>query len=272
MLNQPITTKTYKKLILKIDAQHLSYVIIDLLTQKTTHLYSTKFAVFASTIKVLEEEIRKNLKKILDLAIPFDEVLVLHNNSYNSLVPAAFFNETKLNIYIQYNTKVFESDHFAFDYIERYNLYNVYVPFININNVLLDIWPEFNFKNANSVLIQKILDLSKNKEEILAFIHFQNTHFEIVVVNNQQLILFNSFEHKTVEDFIYYLLFAFEQLKLNPENINTYFLGNIQQTHPAFLMAYKYIRHVSIYDTSTFAIANGASIHENLEHFILLHA
>lgn len=272
MLNQSITTKTYKKLILKIDAQHLSYAIIDLLTQKVTDVYSVKFLVFCGTLNVLEQQIKNSLAQVLELTITFDEVLILHNNNYNCFVPKAFFNNQKLNIYLQYNTKVFESDTYAYDYLERYALYNVYVPLVNINNVLLDIWPEFNYKNANSVLIQKVLDLSKNKEYNQAFIHYQNTHFELVVVNNQKLILYNSFEHKTTEDFIYYLLFAFEQLKLNPENIVTYFIGNIQNTHPAYLMAYKYIRYVSIYNTKPFVAINGASTHENLEHFILLHA
>ena len=272
MLNQPITTKTYKKLIIKIDALHLSYVVTDLLTQKAIYIKTIKFEIFCATIKVLDEQVKNSLKELLSLDIVFDEVLVLHNNNYNCFIPAALFCEEKLSIYLQYNTKTFDSDTYAFDYLQRYNIYNVYVPFTTINNVLLDIWPEFNYKNANSVLVQKILDLSKNKEHNLAFIHYQNNHFELVVVNNQKLILYNSFEHKTVEDFIYYLLFAFEQLKLNPENIVTYFIGNIQNTHPAYLMAYKYIRYVSIYNTSVFATNNGASIHENLEHFILLHA
>lgn len=272
MLNQTITTKTYKKLILKIDAQHLSYVIIDLLTQQAITIHTDKFPVFCGTLKILETQIKKSLDQLIEQALNFDEILVLHNNNYNCFVPAAFFNDQNLNLYLQYNTKVFESDHFAYDYLERYHIYNVYVPLININNVLLDIWPEFNYKNANSVLVQKILDLSKNKEQNIAFIHYQNTHFELVVVNNQKLILYNSFEHKTTEDFIYYLLFTFEQLKLNPENIVTYFLGNIQNTHPAYIMAYKYIRYVSIYNTNAFAAINNASIHENLEHFILLHA
>ena len=272
MLNQPITTKTYKKLILKIDAQHLSYVIIDLLTQQTVQIYSAKFTVFSSSLKILEEQIKLHLSELLNSSFVFDDILVLHNNNYNNFIPVAFFNPKKLNVFLNFNTKVFESDSFSYDNLERYNMFNVYVPLVNINKVLLDIWPEFNYKNANSVLVQKILDLSKNKEQNLAFIHYQNTHFELVVVNNQKLILYNSFEHKTTEDFIYYLLFTFEQLKLNPENIVTYFLGNIKNTNSAFLMAYKYIRNISIYDTNLFVKINGASTHENLEHFILLHA
>ena len=271
MLNQPITAKTYKKLIIKIDAQHLSYVIVDLLTQKVMHSHSAAYNAPCNTFSALKEQITLQLEKLSALNLIFDDVLVLHNNNYNCFVPAALFNKNKLTAYLQYNTKVFESDTPVYDYLERYNMYNVYIPFSNINNVLLEYWPNFNFKNANSILVQKILDLSKNKEQNIAFIHYQNSHFELVVVNNQQLILYNSFEHKSLEDFIYFLLFTFEQLKLNPEKINTYFIGDIHNNHPAYLMAYKYIRYVAIYNTEPFETINGASTQENLEHFILLH-
>ncbi|UYW02206.1 DUF3822 family protein [Flavobacterium agricola] len=272
MLNQPITAKTYKKLLIKIDAHHLSYAIVDVLTQNIVHLQQVKFTAYANTISVLTEQIKQSLTTLVDLKMVFDEVLVLHNNNYNCFVPGAFFDKNKIESYLQYNTKVFESDDTAYDFLERYDLYNIYVPFTNINNLLLDFWPEINYKNANSVLVQKVLDLSKNKEQNLAFVHYQENHFELVVVNNQKLIFYNSFEHKTTEDFIYYLLFTFEQLKLNPEHIITYFIGNIHKQHTAFLMAYKYIRYVSVYDTQPFVTLNKASKQENLEHFILLHA
>jgi hypothetical protein len=47
---------------------------------------------------------------------------------------------------------------------------------------------------------------------------FQSRSFEIIVIQNQQLLLFNSFEYLTPEDFIYYVLFTAEQLNINPEN------------------------------------------------------
>ena len=93
-----------------------------------------------------------------------------------------------------------------------------------------------------------------------------------MVVHNQKLLFYNSFEHKTVEDFIYYLLFTFEQLKLNPEHIKTYFIGNITQNDAAYKTAYTYIRYVFLYNLQEFATKNGASVSENSKHFILFQA
>jgi hypothetical protein len=48
-------------------------------------------------------------------------------------------------------------------------------------------------------------------------VHFSEGHFEIII-QNQKLLFFNSFDYQTPEDFIYYVLFTAEQLSLNPEN------------------------------------------------------
>jgi hypothetical protein len=47
-------------------------------------------------------------------------------------------------------------------------------------------------------------------------VHFSEGHFEIIVIQNQKLLLFNSFDYQT-PDFIYYVLFTAEQLSLNPK-------------------------------------------------------
>ena len=137
---------------------------------------------------------------------------MLHDNNINTFVPKSLFDSDNIASYLQYNVKVFETDFFAVDEINTYEINNVYVPFVNINNFLLDQFESFNYKNTNSILVQKILDKSKNIDEKQVFVHFQENHFEIVVVKNQELLLFNSFHYSTAEDFIYYLLFTCEQL------------------------------------------------------------
>jgi hypothetical protein len=139
-----------------------------------------------------------------------------------------------------------------------------------MNNFFIDQYGSFDYKHANSILVSKLLDLSKNNEERKMFVHVSESHFEIVVVQNQKLHLFNSFEYKTSEDFIYYILFTAEQLQLNPEHFKLEFLGAIVETDAFYQIAYKYIRNVSLFDVSEFT--NTFTEKENREHFILLHS
>jgi Protein of unknown function (DUF3822) len=102
------------------------------------------------------------------------------------------------------------------------------------------------------------------------FVHVSESHFEIIVLQNQKLQLYNSFDHKTPEDFIYYILFTAEQLQLNPENFKLKLLGKVVEDDALYQIAFKYIRNISLLDVSHFN--NSFTEKENREHFILLHS
>jgi hypothetical protein len=205
-----------------------------------------------------------------DLKNNYDEILIIHSNNLSTFVPTALFDHEFLGSYLQFNTKVFETDFFTFDSLDKYEMNHVYIPYVNLNNFFIDQYGTFDYKHANTILVSKLLDFSKNKEERKMFVHVNENHFDIVVVQNQKLLLFNSFEYKTPEDFIYYILFTAEQLQLNPENFILEFLGSITENDAFYQIAYKYIRNVSLLDVSE--INNSFSEYENREHFILIHS
>ncbi|RYZ15691.1 MAG: DUF3822 family protein [Sphingobacteriales bacterium] len=124
--------------------------------------------------------------------------------------------------------------------------------------------------NATDSVVPSVnFEISRNNDERQVFLHIGSERFEMIVVQNQKLLLYNSFEYRTKEDFIYYLLFASEQLSLNPEQFRLQFLGNVDKEHELFQIAYKYVRDVSMLDTSAASEVNGRSIEENQKFFSL---
>jgi len=267
-MNDTITAKNYRKLSLQIAANGMSFCCFDMLNQEITSFRQVAFSKYAP----VEEELGKAFVNYPQLTQPYDEIVVLHDNSFNTFVPNALFDENFLGSYLQYNTKVFEADFFAHDPIGSYEMYNVYVPLVNINNFLIDQFGAFEYRNVNSILVSKLLDVSKNIDEKQVFVHVQESHFEIIVVRNQKLLLFNSFEYQTPEDFLYYLLFTMEQLFLNPETANVKLLGRISESHPCFTLAYTYIRNISVYEPVSLQEKWGKTSEESLENFILFNS
>lgn len=263
-----ITQKTYKKLVIQVALNAFSFCVIDLITSKVLHTHELNL----EKNKVIEEQLWRAFVEYPILTKNYDEVVVLHNNNLNAFVPTSLFDKNFLASYLQYNTKVFETDYFTYDNITPYELNNVYVPFMNINNFLLDQFESFDYKNSNSVLVKKCIDFSKNKDEKQVFVHIQKDCFEIIVVKNQELILFNSFLYSTAQDFIYYLLFTCEQLQLNPETINVQFLGNCSENDSNFKIAFTYIRNCSLLDVSNLANGFGATETAIRNHFTLYHS
>ena len=267
-MNQDITQKTYKKLCFEVATSNLSFCVIDLISNKIITHKSYAF----NQNNVLEEELWKIFVENPILEEKYDDVVVLHNSNLNTFVPSSLFDPNYLGSYLQYNSKVFETDYFAYDYLDTYDLNNVFIPYTNINNYLLDHYDTFDYKNCNSIFVKKALDFSKNNDAKQVWVHFQNDRFEIVVTKNKHLLLFNTFIYKTLEDFIYYLLFTYEQLQLNPEIVPVQFIGDISEESDSFKIAYKYIRNCSLLDVSHLKTAFNVEEKDLLKHFILFHS
>jgi hypothetical protein len=264
-----ITDKNYKKLSLQVTLNGFSFCVVDALNNNVIVLKEIDFNDYPKSSKV-EDHYWKAFHDHPELKEKYDEVVVLHDSNLDTFVPSALFDEEFLGSYLQYNTKVFETDFFAFDALPNYEMNHVYIPFVNINNYLLDHFSTFNYKHVNTILVSKLLELSKNVEEKQVFVHFSKNKFEIIVVQNQKLLLFNSFDFITKEDFIYYFLFTTEQLNLNPEHFKVQLLGLISEESELFEMAFKYVRNVSLLEVSNIENNNNLTIVEHLKHFILL--
>ncbi|MFL9844496.1 DUF3822 family protein [Flavobacterium rhizosphaerae] len=264
-MNETITQKNYQKLTLLVGTGRLSFCCTNVLDNSISNLTSATFPANIPT----EDALWKTFVEHPELKMPYDNIMVLHENSFNTFVPDALFDENYAASYLQYNTQVFETDSFEFDNIGHQHIKNVYVPLVNINNYLLEKIGSFEFKNSNTVLVSKLLEAARNNIGKQVYIHIQDVHFEIVVTDNQKLLFYNSFTYNTPEDFLYYLLFTLEQLELNPETVSIKLLGKIDEDSPLFKIGYEYIRNIALYTQTT---TNGLTEHQTREHFILINA
>ena len=180
------------------------------------------------------------------LKLKYSSVNVTHINDLFTLVPKPLFNEEKLQEYVSFNTKVYPQDYLVFDEIKNLDIISIFIPYVNINNFLIDQFSHFEYKHNSTVLIENLLSIYKYSLVPKVFAHVANGHFELIVIANKTLQFYNTFKFSTKEDFIYYVLFTAEQLELNPEKFEFIFLGNIEKEDDLYNIAYKYIRNVSL--------------------------
>ncbi len=206
---------------------------------------------FEYTIKT-PETLLKAIKTIFIneklLQLTYSNIMVTHVNKLSTLVPQALFNKDSLSHYIKFNNKVFNTDYYAYDSIANKDMVSVYVPYVNVNNFLIDQFGSFHFKHYSSVLVEKLLNNYSKNSQIIFYVHVRKFNFEIIVIKNKKLLLFNTFVYNTKEDFIYYVLFVIEQLKLDVETIALFLLGSIKKGDSLYDILYTYIRNVSFLD------------------------
>ncbi|WP_111707910.1 DUF3822 family protein [Lutibacter citreus] len=197
----------------------------------------------------------------------FENIKVIHLNNLVTQVPLPFFNKEKLADYLKYTVKVLENDYITFDELSNSEIANVYIPFVNINNFLLDKFGSFNFKHSSTVLIESLINRYKNIDEELMFVNVSNLNFEIVVLKHHKLKLYNYFSFNTKEDFIYYILFTAEQLAMNPEELQLILMGDIEKDSELYNILFQYIRNIKFYTSNKKYNLEGISPHS---HYTLL--
>jgi len=241
--NNSIQDLSNKELSIQISLNGLSFCILNTDTNTITMLKNIAI-VKKQTPSDLLDTLKHLFKTELSLHEEFNKVTVIHVNELSTLVPKALFNENAIADYLKLNTKILKNDFITFDELFINDSVNVYVPYININNYIYETFGSFEYKHFSSILIEQILSIEKHSKTAKLYINVSKTHFEIIAIDSGALILYNSFNYNTTEDFIYYILFTVEQLNYNPELIDLIFIGDISKEHELYKVVYKYIRNI----------------------------
>jgi hypothetical protein len=217
-------------------------------------------------LKPIEEIFENNIL----LQQEFGQVFVTHSNELATIVPEEFFDENNLSEYLKHHIKVLKTDFITFDHLKNNSAVTVFIPFVNINNFILSQFGSFEFNHTSSILIDNLSKLNRTLNEEQLFIHVNEVNFEVLCFKNGELLFYNNFSFQTAEDFIYYILFVIEQLKLNPETIKTTLLGAIEKESKLFKIAYQYIRELGFYTNENHQLTEEFNSLSNHAHYTML--
>jgi Protein of unknown function (DUF3822) len=246
--NNNIDQSEYIELSIQVSLSGLSFCLLNTFTNTFTFF---KHVVFEKKLNpsVVLDKIVHYFNTEVQLQQSFKTVRVIHDNELSALVPKPLLNEDYLADYLKFNSKILRTDFITYDEIIANDSVNIYVPYVNINNYLYERFGAFEFKHLSTIVIENILILEKNAVSTKMYVHVSHNHFEIIVLENNKLKLYNTFDYVTKEDFIYYILFTAEQLELNPEEFPLVLLGHVTKDDELYNIAYKYIRNVSVLNT-----------------------
>ena len=245
-----IADKKFKKLSIQVSLNGLSFCVADTVSQKVLISDTIEFSEEKNPMLVKDE--LEKLFKIHDIEnMEFDEVVAVHRNTLFGLVPKSLFNPDNLLEYLKFNTKVLATDVLSFDEIENQELMIVYVPYMNINNYIYELYGEFTYMHNGTVLLQSLLNNQSQNKETVCYVHVSNNQLDVAVLDQRKLLLYNNFIYTTKEDFAYYLLFVLEQLDLDPKTVSVKLFGTIEEDDPIFQLCYSYIQNISIFVPSS---------------------
>ena len=218
----------------------LSFVIFDTVENKFIALKHYHFSKKDISLEELLSELQEKESWRLE---DFKHVNILIDNNINTFVPKEFFQEEMKDNYLSLlNIK---NSNVLTDSIAEHDIVNVYSTNNNINFLNDNI----KIHHSSTVLIKKLIkEFSSRNQETRAFINVKNNSYELIIINNNKLVFHNYFNFNTKEDFLYFILFTFDQLNIDNESIPLYFLGFIEEKSPIVELCSRYIRNIRFFN------------------------
>jgi hypothetical protein len=235
---------------LQVSNEQFAFVVLDNLTNDflAFETYPLKKITAETSLSMQVEKIVSGHEWLLNGFKRVDACIVTERFT---LVPAAFFDSSKTKDYLGFNHPVEEDDLVVNDVLRNAEARNIYAFPKELEKTLKKISSSVRIRHHFSPLIERALSVYKNKPARRAFAHVQGQRFDLLIAEGGKLLLANSFSFRSPEDFIYYLLFACEQLKMNPEELELEITGEIETDSAIAAIAKKYIREVRFGQRST---------------------
>lgn len=166
-------------------------------------------------------------------------------NNRATIMPNALFNKEELATYHQYNFTPNETDNYFFDKFLTLSATNIYAVPDFIITCFNQVKNKHSFHFSTSLISSALLHAKNTNALSLIDVHVLPNSFQIIIIKNQQLTLYNSFDYQTSEDFIYYLLFVLEQQKIDNKKVHIRLLGEVEKNSTIYTLLTTYINEVS---------------------------
>ena len=234
-----------KNLLIKLGHNSVSLILSMPDGTLTNHLYKE----FSKKIEthLLENKLDSIISESNFTKQNITNVKLIVCNRLSSIVPKNLFEEKFSLEYLKYNAKLLKNDFAANDKIEEIGAINVYIPFVNVNNYLIEKFGAFNYYHYSTILIKKLIKIANHKKTSF-FVNIQLDSIQILIFKNKKLQLYNNFEIKEKEDIIYFLLLSIEQNKIDNKKTKISLHGIIK--NDTYVLLEKFISNLEIIDLS----------------------
>ncbi len=189
----------------------------------------------------------------------FQKTIISIDHKEYTLMPASLFSKGNENEQLLFNQSIsypFVSFSNTIPGTERKLISAIYKP---LNIVLQDYFESASLQHSITVLQNEIYKAHKNKKLGQAlYVYVSNHDMHLTAVDGEKLLMSNSFTFTSKEDFVYFILLAYDQLKINPEQDPIYFLGEISKSSPIYQICWQYIRHIHFISQTTGVFAGSS--------------
>lgn len=183
-------------------------------------------------------------EEMLNVRYSGSSVVFTHNSAM--LIPTAFFSQESAKEYLKQQNLIKTGETAFSDFIKNNDCYSVYAVDSGDYTLLKEKYQQAAFRHHSSVFVEYLLALHKNGVKNEVHVYVFPGYMDVVALQSGKLILYNRYSVQTANDFTYFLLWVYEELKLKPEDSPCFFYGEITEKSEMFKLALTYLKNIRL--------------------------
>lgn len=174
------------------------------------------------------------------------ETVFILDSLANTVIPKPFYDEALSRALLEKTCVLKESDQVHHRYIKNRKFHLLFSVSEEIEALKGRFTADVKILHASECLLSLADQVkSSDHQRGLVLADIQNFTLNILVIQEDQIRLLNSYDLKDPSDFIYHTLNTMNQLGLDREAIPAYLSGIIHEEHELYGLLGKYVRQVS---------------------------
>lgn len=242
--------KSYRyNLVLELLPDTLTCAVYDKEDKAFIALDQYVFNASVSADKYLDT-LRSMLEEAGLIGPSFHNVLVLWYSPVNTILPDALFAPSQLDTYLGYISTVEDGSICLSDKMRSAHAHMVYAMPQVVKQYLETSFTGVRIRHWLSAFTEVAAMQYKRKDkEKTVIVSVEHAFIAVLVVEGKHLLYANTFKFSSADDVLYYLLFVYEHLDLNPEKNPLQLYGQIAHKDAMHALLFNYFRHIALGDS-----------------------
>ena len=223
-VNPKIKNISQKELSIQVSLSGFSFLIKAAESGECLAFKSYKFEHIALT-----DELIRHVSKVLAedkyLKESYENSELFFISQKATLIPKEYFNPENLKAYFEFNHTLNEYDELNYSFIPAIEAYSVYSLPNLLTNSFYSAFPNISFKQQQAKIVEYGKSIRADGYQVVVGIF--KDFFDLAIFEEQQLLLYNSFQYTNAIDFIYFLMYPLNQLKIDKYNQKITVLGDV---------------------------------------------
>ena len=149
----------------------------------------------------------------------------------STLIPYDLFDADQTDSCLAFNQGATTGEQTQYNYLKSANLYNIFSCPETLMDSLLKRQPKIRWYHQTAPLIESLATkMSSPEKRILLF--FYSGYLDILVVENKNLLFYNSFQINAPEDSVYYLVGVSNLFDINLLSTKLMYAGDLKRISP----------------------------------------